>query len=269
MKGVRDGRRDCSAERLKSEVEQIALTTIKPDPRNARRHTRKQINKLAGGTTRYGWSAPIVVDENCMVLAGHARLEAAKVLELTSVPCIRLKRSVPGREDRVRAGRHLALNPFGQIPTYEEGDLILFETDAIVFHIAQRHGSLLLTDADARVRAITWMSAALNTMEPPVLDLTTARIFEKDKSWAHERLPLVEDRARVRLGQHPIAWGCRVARRSVQRGQPYDGVVLLRFRMPGLLDEHPNLAAYVARGEARPAYQRAFATQLAINAPQS
>ncbi|MBC8038115.1 MAG: glutathione S-transferase, partial [Rhizobiales bacterium] len=96
---------------------------------------------------------------------------------------------------------HLALHPFGQIPTYQEGDLALFETGSIVLHIAQRHAGLLPDDADARARAITWMFAALNTVAPPILDLTIAKIVEGDKSWAKERLPLVTDRARVRLSQ--------------------------------------------------------------------
>jgi glutathione S-transferase len=86
---------------------------------------------------------------------------------------------------------HLALHPFGQIPTYEEGNLVVFETGAIVFHIAEQHGGLLPGDADARARAITWMFAALNTVEPSILDLTTAKIVEGDKPWAQERLPLV------------------------------------------------------------------------------
>src|SRR2546421_4729637 len=96
---------------------------------------------------------------------------------------------------------HLALHPFGQIPTYEEGNLSVFETGAIVFHIAQQHAGLLPKEADPRARAITWMFAALSTVEPPILDLTTARIVEGDKPWAQERLPLVMDRIRVRLGQ--------------------------------------------------------------------
>src|SRR5476649_720963 len=89
---------------------------------------------------------------------------------------------------------HLALNPFGQIPTYEDGDLALFETGAIVFHIAQTHTGLLPEDTHARARAITWIFAALNTIEPPILDLSTARLLESDKPWAQERLPLVKDR---------------------------------------------------------------------------
>ena len=96
---------------------------------------------------------------------------------------------------------HVALHPFGQIPTYEEADLALFETGAIVFHIAERHTGLLPGDANARARAITWMFAALNTVEPPILDLFTARILEGDKAWAAERVPLVMDRIRARLDQ--------------------------------------------------------------------
>ena len=165
---------------------------------------------------------------------------------------------------------HLALHPFGQIPTYEDGDLVMFETGAIVFHIAEQHEGLLPKDADARARAITWMFAALNTMEPPILDLTIARIFEGDKPWAQERLPLVKDRARVRLGQlSDCLAGVEWLDGAFSAGDLMMISVLLRFRISGLLDEYPNLAAYVARGEARPAYQRAFAAQLAINAPPS
>ena len=101
---------------------------------------------------------------------------------------------------------HLAIHPFGQIPTYEEGDLALFETGAIVFYIAQHHAGLLPHDANARARAITWMFGALNTVEPPILDLGTAKILEGDKSWSKERLPLVEDRVRNRLSSSPPAW---------------------------------------------------------------
>jgi len=163
---------------------------------------------------------------------------------------------------------HLALHPFGQIPTYEEGDLVLFETGAIVFHIAERHAGLLPDDADARARAITWMFAAVNTVEPPILDLSTARIVEGDKPWAAERMPLVKDRIRSRLGQLSDRLGAADwLDGAFSVGDLMMASVLLRLRMSGLLDEYPTLAAYVARGEARPAYQRAFAAQLAINAP--
>jgi glutathione S-transferase len=159
---------------------------------------------------------------------------------------------------------HLALHPFGQIPTYEEGELALFETGAIVLHIAERHAGLLPVDANARARAITWMFAALSTVEPPVLELATARLVEGDRPWSAERLPLVEGRIGDRL--HPL---------SVRLGEAdwLDGAfsagdllmvsVLLRLRPSGILDRYPKLAAYVARGEARPAYKRAFDSQRA------
>jgi glutathione S-transferase len=163
---------------------------------------------------------------------------------------------------------HLALHPFGQIPTYEEGDLVLFETGAIVFHIAEKHTGLLPEDADARARAVSWMFAALNTIEPPILDLTIARIFEGDRPWAEQRLPLVMDRIRVRLGQLSVRLGdADWLDGAFSAGDLLMVSVLLRLRISGILDEYPNLAAYVARSEARPAYQRAFAAQLAINAP--
>src|SRR6202789_1785665 len=102
---------------------------------------------------------------------------------------------------------HLALHPFGQIPTYEEDDLALFETGAIVFHIAERHAGLLPDDAGARARAITWMFAALSTVEPPILELVTARILEGDKPWSAERLPLVKARIGDRLAQLSVRLG--------------------------------------------------------------
>ena len=167
----------------------------------------------------------------------------------------------------MKEAAHLALHPFGQIPTYEEGDLALFETGSIVLHIAERHSGLFPVDANARARAITWMFAALNTVEPPILDLVNVKLVEGDRPWKAERLPLVEDRVRARLNQLAARLG---------DGDWLDGgfsagdllmvSVLLRLRPSGLLNEFPSLAAYVARGEARPAYQRAFAAQLAINA---
>jgi glutathione S-transferase len=161
---------------------------------------------------------------------------------------------------------HLALHPFGQIPTYEEGDLGLFETGAIVFHIAQRHAGLLPDDANARARAITWMFAALNTMEPPILELVTARIFEGDKPWTAQRMPLVEDRVRHRLDQLSSRLGdADWLDGPFSAGDLMMVSVLLRLKPSGILNKHPTLAAYVARGEARPAYKRAFEAQLAVN----
>jgi len=165
----------------------------------------------------------------------------------------------------MKEGPHLALHPFGQIPTYEEGDLALFETGAIVFHIAERYAGLLPNDADARARAITWMFAALNTVEPPILELSTARLLEADKPWAGERLPLVEDRVRNRLSQLSTRLGdADWLDGAFSAGDLMMVSVLLRLRASGILNAFPDLAAYVARGEARPAYQRAFAAQLAV-----
>ena len=163
---------------------------------------------------------------------------------------------------------HLRLHPFGQIPTYEEGDLVLFETGAIVLHLAQRHPGLLPDDANAQARAIAWMFAALNTVEPPILDLAVARLLEGDRPWAGERLPLVQDRIRQRLTQLAARLGdADWLDGAFSAGDLMMVSVLLRLRPSGLLDEVPTLAAYVARGEARPAYRRAFAAQLAVNAP--
>jgi glutathione S-transferase len=160
---------------------------------------------------------------------------------------------------------HRALHPFGQIPTYEEGALALFETGAIVFHIAERHGGLLPDDANARARAITWMFAALSTVEPPILELATARILEGDKPWAEQRLPLVEGRVRQRLGELSNRLGAADwLDGAFSAGDLMMVHVLQRLKPSGMLDDYPNLSAYVARGEARPAYKRAFEAQSAV-----
>ena len=167
----------------------------------------------------------------------------------------------------MKAPAHRALHPFGQIPTYEEGGLVLFESGAIVLHIAERHPGLLPADPAARSRAISWMFAAVNTIEPPILELFNARVIEADRPWAAERLPIVKDRVRDRL--RPLA--TRLGDGDWLEGAFSAGdlmmvSVLLRLRPSGLLDEFENVAAYVARGEARPAYRRSFAAQLAFNA---
>lgn len=160
---------------------------------------------------------------------------------------------------------HMALQPFGQIPTYEEGDLALFETGAIVLHIAQRHAGLLPEDANARARAVTWMFAAVNTIEPPIVGREEAEYLEGDKPWYDERLTMIDERIRVRLGQ---------LSRHMGGSDWLDGdfsaadvmmvLVLRRLEDTKLLQEFPNLAAYVARAVARPAYQRAYADQEAV-----
>jgi glutathione S-transferase len=166
----------------------------------------------------------------------------------------------------MKEGAHLALHPFGQIPTYEEGDLALFETGSIILHIAERHAGLLPDDANARARAITWMFAAVNTVEPPILEFATARLLEGDKPWSKERLPLVADRVRDRLKQLSARLGdADWLDGAFSAGDLMMVHVLQRLKPSGILDEYPNLSAYVARGEARPAYKRAFAAQLAVN----
>ena len=160
---------------------------------------------------------------------------------------------------------HLSLHPFGQIPTYEEGDLALFESGSIILHVAERKPGLLPEDPKARARAVTWMFAALNTVEPPIVELEAAEILEGSEPWFEQRLPLLHERVRTRLGQLAARLG---------DSDWLDGdfsaadllmvTVLRRVEDTGLLDDYPTLGAYIARGEARPAYKRAFAAQLAV-----
>lgn len=171
----------------------------------------------------------------------------------------------------IKEPAHRALHPFGKIPTYEEGDLALFESGAIILHIAEHHSGLLPADAQARARAITWMFAALNTVEPPIVEREAAMILEKDESWYEKRLRILDERIRERLSELSNRLGnadwldgsfsagdllmVTVLRRLDDSNMP-DG--------PNLLHEYPRLANYVARGEARPAYKRAFEAQLAV-----
>lgn len=159
---------------------------------------------------------------------------------------------------------HRALNPFGQIPTYEEGNLALFETGSIIIQIAQNHPGLLPDDTHARARAITWMFAAVSTIEQPIVEYQNAR-FESDKSWAKERMPGIKDNMRTRFNELSTYLG---------DAEWIDGAfsaadimmvhVMLRARSSGILEEFPTISAYLARAQARPAHQRAFAAQLAV-----
>jgi len=165
----------------------------------------------------------------------------------------------------MKEAAHRAIHPFGQIPTYEEGALALFETGAIVFHIAEHHAGLLPREEKARARAIAWLFAALNTVEPPIVELAAAMILEHNRSWYEERLPILHDRVRARLDD---------LSRHIGDDEWLDDTfsaadlmmvtVLRRLESSGLLKDYPNLTAYIARGEARPAYKRAFADQLAV-----
>jgi glutathione S-transferase len=160
---------------------------------------------------------------------------------------------------------HLSIQPFGQIPTYEENGLRLFESGAIVLHIAERHRGLLPQDANARARAIAWMFAALNTVEPPLVELEAAELLERDKPWYAQRRPLLEERARTRLDSlsHRLA-DAEWLDGGFSAGDLMVIGVLFRTRDLGLLDRYSNLRAYVSRGEARPAFQQAFAAQRAV-----
>ena len=160
---------------------------------------------------------------------------------------------------------HRALQPFGQIPTYEEGDLALFESGAIVLHVAGRHPGLLPGDANGRARAIAWMFAAVGTVEPPIVEREAVGYAERDKAWYDERLPILEDRVRVRLGELAARLGAADwLDGGFSAGDLMTVSVLRRLDGSDLLAEHPNLAAYVARGEARPAFGRAFEAQRAV-----
>lgn len=169
----------------------------------------------------------------------------------------------------MKAPEHLARQPFGQIPTYEEDGLTLFESGAIVLHLAERHAGLLPKDPAARARAIAWMFAALSTVEPPIVERSMAGL-ERDKPWFDARQPMLDQAVRLRLGQlsqrlGPAEW----LDGAFSAGDLMMVAVLRRLAGSGLIEEHPNLAAYVARAEARPAFQRAFADQLAVFAAAS
>ncbi len=165
----------------------------------------------------------------------------------------------------MKQAAHLALQPFGQIPTYEEGDLALFESGAIILHIAERHAGLLPDDANARARAITWIFAAVSTMEPVIVDRETARYLEGKQSWYEERLAYVNDRIRKRLGELSARLGdADWLDGNFTAGDLQMISVLLRLEGSTLLDEYPNLCAYIARGQSRPAYKRAFEAQKAV-----
>lgn len=160
---------------------------------------------------------------------------------------------------------HLALHPFGQIPTYEDGGLALFETGAIVLHIAERHAGLLPVEPNARARAIAWIFAALNTLEPPIVELGMAMLIEREKSWYAERLPMLQERVRTRLGElSRRLGGADWLDGAFSAGDLMMVTVLRRLNTSGLLKEYPAIDAYVARGEARPAFRRAFDAQLAV-----
>lgn len=160
---------------------------------------------------------------------------------------------------------HLALQPFGQIPTYEEGDLVLFESGSIIFHIAERHAGLLPDDANARARAISWMFAALSTIEPPIVERSMAMVLERDETWYEQRQAAIDGRIRGRLKLlSDRLGGAEWLDGAFSAGDLLMVNVLRRLQSSGLLDEFAGISAYVARGEARPAFKRAFDAQLEV-----
>ncbi|MBR0648144.1 glutathione S-transferase family protein [Roseomonas terrae] len=160
---------------------------------------------------------------------------------------------------------HLALQPFGQIPTYEEGDLALFESGAIVLRIAEQRAGLLPNDPDARARAIGWMFCALNTIEPPILEREVAGFTERDRTWFEERRPILEDRIHNRVRRLSDRLGdADWLDGAFSAGDLLMVTVLRRLERSGILETYPNLPAYIARGLARPAYQRAYDAQHAV-----
>ncbi len=172
-------------------------------------------------------------------------------------------RLVPFKE--IKEPTHRAVHPFGKIPTFEEGGLTIFESGSIVLHIAETRKGLFAVDTGARARAITWMFAALSTVEPPIVELSAAFILEREKSWYAERLPMLQNNVRVRLSELSKHLGSSDwLDGDFSAGDLMMVMVLRRLKRSGLLEEFPNIAAYVDRGEARPAFQRAFAAQLAV-----
>lgn len=160
---------------------------------------------------------------------------------------------------------HLHRNPFGQIPTYEDGDLVLFESGAIVMHLAERHAGLLPADPDARARAVAWMFAALNTVEPPVFERSMAMVLERGRPWHEERLAMLEERIAVSLDQlSSYLENAEWLEGDFSAGDLLTASVLMRLKGSELLDARPTLVAYLARNEARPAFQRAFDAQHAV-----
>lgn len=163
---------------------------------------------------------------------------------------------------QIKQPEHRARQPFGQIPTLEEPGLTLFETGAIVMHIAEMHtGVLLPHEPEARARAIAWMFAAKSSVEPAIVEREAAMMTEKDKDWYGARLLLLDERARTRLTDVSNWLGDRDWLEADFTAGDLLMISALR-RLPGiegLLDE--RLRAYVARGEVRPAFKRAYEAQ--------
>jgi glutathione S-transferase len=164
----------------------------------------------------------------------------------------------------LKTPEHKARQPFGQIPTYQSDGLTLFESGAIVLHIAESHPGLLPASPAARARAIAWMFAAVSTIEPAIVEREVAVLLEGDKPWTAERLPMLEARLRQRLDDLATWLGDKDwLEGDFGAGDIMMVCVLRRPASAMLLSDYPELAAYLARAEARPAFQTAFADQKA------
>ena len=167
--------------------------------------------------------------------------------------------------EEMKEAAHRAVQPFGQIPSYERDGLVLFESGAIVLHIAQNHAGLLPDDPDARARAIMWIFTALNTIEPSIVEREQVVYSERDKPWYQARLPLLEDRVRAKLDVLSSQLGkAEWLDGAFSAGDLMMVMVLRRAEGMRVLEGYENLSAYVERGKARPAYQRAYAAQYAV-----
>ena len=160
---------------------------------------------------------------------------------------------------------HRAVHPFGQIPTYEDGELALFESGAILIHLSEHHRGLLPEEPNARARAIMWIFAAVDTVKAPIIEREAAWLMERDKIWFAERQVMLDGNVRKRLDELSVRLGdADWLDGDFSVGDIMMVGLLWRLETSGLLEEHPNLLAYVARGKARPAFKRAFEAQFAV-----
>jgi glutathione S-transferase len=166
----------------------------------------------------------------------------------------------------VKSQAHRYFQPFGQIPTYRDDKVEIFESGAIVLHICETNQVLVPADPAARIRAMQWLIAALNSVEPWVMQLAVVDVFEAGHDWSRSRRPKVLEDLHARLTDLGAALGEKTTLDgdAFTFGDLIMVSVLGGLRGTGVLDAHPNLAAYVARGEARPAHRKAMADHLAV-----
>lgn len=166
--------------------------------------------------------------------------------------------------DQLTGAGHRALQPFSQVPTFEEDGLALFESGAIVLHVGERCEALLPTDGAGRARAITWLFAALNTVEPPIQQLAVIDFFHPEESWARQRRPGAVADIQQRLDQL-AAWlaGRDYLEERFTAGDLMMATVLRNLRQTDLVTGMPVLDAYLRRCQDRPAFGRALAAQMA------